>query len=93
MTAEVHIVVARAKRAMTIPSTALAQRDSDGTYPVQVVDSDGAISPRRVTIGLNNKLTAEVLSGLQEGEQVVVRKTKAEPARSQGQPGGPPAGF
>lgn len=93
MTAEVHIVVARAKGAMTIPSTALAQRDSDGTYPVQVVDSAGVISPRRVTIGLNNKLTAEVLSGLQAGEQVVVRKTRAEPARSQGQPGGPPAGF
>ncbi len=93
MTAEVHVVVARAKRAMTIPSTALAQRNSDGTYLVQVVGSDGAISPRHVTIGLNNKLTAEVLSGLQEGEQVVVRKTKAEPARSQGQPGGPPSGF
>lgn len=93
MTAEVHVVVARAKRAMTIPSTALAQRDSDGTYLVQVVDSDGAISPRRVTVGLNNKLTAEVLSGLQRGEQVVVRKAKAEPARSQDQPGGPPSGF
>ena len=89
MTAEVHVVVARAKRAVTIPSTALAQRDSGGTYLVQVVDSDGAISSRHVTIGLNNKLTAEVLSGLQPGEQVVVRKTRAEPARSQGQPGGP----
>ena len=31
----------------------------------------GAVTPRKVTVGLNNKITAEVTSGLEEGDAVV----------------------
>ncbi|MBC7585232.1 MAG: efflux RND transporter periplasmic adaptor subunit [Tardiphaga sp.] len=86
MTAEVHVVVAEAKDTLTIPSAALGQRQGDGSYPVQVADAAGALSSRPVKIGINNKLTAQVLSGLTEGEQVVVRKGIAEA----GAPSGPP---
>jgi macrolide-specific efflux system membrane fusion protein len=51
------------------------------------------VSPRNVKIGLNNKLTAEVLQGLKEGEQVVTGKVSADAGGSQSQMGGPPVGF
>jgi macrolide-specific efflux system membrane fusion protein len=94
MTAEVHIVVAEAKNALTIPSAALTQRQSDGSYLVQVSDAAGGVSSRSVRIGINNKLTAQVLSGLTENEQVVVRKSSAEPSvQSPGAAGPPPQGM
>lgn len=94
MTAEVHIVVAEAKNALTVPSAALAQRQSDGSYLVQVADATGAVSSRPVRIGINNKLMAEVVSGLAENEQVVVRKSSAETStQSSGASGPPPQGM
>ena len=93
MTAEVHIVAARAKNALTIPSAAISERNSDGTYRVQVLEPGGTASPRNVKIGLNNRLTAEVLQGLKEGERVVTGKASAEGGGSQSQMGSPPMGF
>jgi len=93
MTTEVHIVVARAKNARTIPSAAISERNSDGTYRVQVLEPGGSASPRNVKIGLNNKLTAEVLQGLKEGEQVITSKVSADAGGSQSQMGDPPTGF
>lgn len=88
MTAEVHVVVAEAKDTLTIPSAAL-QRQSDGSHVVQVADAKGELSSRPVKVGINNKITAQVLSGLGEGDQVVVRKSIAET----GAPSGPPPGM
>src|SRR5664279_1825655 len=93
MTTEVHIVVAQAKNALTIPSAAISARNSDGTYRVQILEPGGTASPRNVRIGLNNKLTAEVLQGLKEGEQVVTGKVSADAGGSKSQMGGPPVGF
>lgn len=39
---------------------------------VYVVDEQGNVSPRRVRIGMDNRITAEVLSGLKEGDNVVI---------------------
>ncbi|ABD06941.1 Secretion protein HlyD [Rhodopseudomonas palustris HaA2] len=90
MTAEVHIVVAQAKGVMTIPSAALTQRNPDGSYQVEVKDAAGAAATRAIRIGINNKLTAEVRSGLSVGEDVVVRKAAPETKQSSGPPGPPP---
>jgi macrolide-specific efflux system membrane fusion protein len=38
---------------------------------VRVVAADGTISEREVTIGVTSRVSAEVISGLKEGEQVV----------------------
>ncbi|HEY3516724.1 MAG TPA: efflux RND transporter periplasmic adaptor subunit, partial [Gammaproteobacteria bacterium] len=38
---------------------------------VRVVAADGSISDREVTIGVTSRVTAEVIAGLSEGEQVV----------------------
>ncbi|MGP9811318.1 efflux RND transporter periplasmic adaptor subunit [Rhodopseudomonas sp. NSM] len=92
MTAEVHIVVAQAKGVMTIPSAALTRRNPDGSYQVEVKDAGGAAAARPIRIGINNKLTAEVRSGLSVGEEVVVRKAAPETKQSSG-PAGPPPGM
>ena len=72
MTAEVHIVLNQALDVLTIPSAALGQRTRDGEYSVRLLDEKGQIEDRRIKTGLNDKVTVEVISGLTEGERVVV---------------------
>lgn len=94
MTAQVNIVLGNVKGALTIPSAALGAAEPDGRYKVRVVGKDGTLSDRNVAVGLNNKVNAEVLSGLEEGERVVTGEvsTQATMTSSDG-PGGPPMGF
>ncbi|QRG05504.1 efflux RND transporter periplasmic adaptor subunit [Xanthobacter dioxanivorans] len=87
MTAEVHIVLGAAKGVLTVPSTALV-RAGDG-YAVRVVGADGSLARRRVDVGLNDKVTAEIRSGLNEGDRVVTGEMTtgaATPARRSGPP-------
>lgn len=72
MTAQVNIVLGAARDVLTIPTSALGARRGDGSYTVRVLAADGTAQPRQVQIGLNNNVSAEVKSGLQEGEQVIV---------------------
>jgi macrolide-specific efflux system membrane fusion protein len=74
MTAQVYIVLADAKNVLTIPSSALT-----GDM-VRVMTKNGKIEPRRVRIGVNNNVQAEVLSGLAEGDQVVVAEATGQAA-------------
>lgn len=39
---------------------------------VRVLDQEGNAVPRQVQVGLNNRITAEIKSGLKEGEEVVI---------------------
>lgn len=72
MTAEVTIILDQAKGVLTIPSAALGTAKPDGSYTVKVYDSKtGTTSDREVKVGLNNKVMAQVLTGLSEGERVV----------------------
>jgi macrolide-specific efflux system membrane fusion protein len=87
MTAQVYLVLSEAKDTLIIPSAALGAKGPDGSYTVQVVGKDRRPVPRKVTIGINNNATAQVLSGLQAGELVVVGEGSAMPALPG--PGGP----
>lgn len=96
MTAQVSIVLGRAKGVLAIPSAALGERGGDGSYTVQVAGADGRPQPRRITVGLDNQAQVEVRGGLREGERVVVgsadaAQVKAAQDRRPG-PGGPPPG-
>jgi macrolide-specific efflux system membrane fusion protein len=71
MTARTTIVLVNAKRVLTVPSAALGARGVDGRYGVRVLQGDGRIIGKQVRIGLNNRVQAEVLEGLTEGEKVV----------------------
>lgn len=71
MTAQVNIVLGRAQGVLTMPAAALGPRDSEGFHSVRVLEPGGAVARRKVRIGLNDKVTAEVLDGLSEGDTVV----------------------
>jgi macrolide-specific efflux system membrane fusion protein len=92
MTAEVHIVVGEAKGVVTVPATVLTHKGPDGHYLVMVAGADQRPQPRRVEIGLNNKVIAQVLSGLDVGDKVLVEPAAAGQKQSQPFPGGPPGG-
>jgi len=83
MTAQVSIVRAQAKGAVTIPASALGARGKDGRHSVRVLGADGQPTPRQVRVGINNNVTAEVTEGLAEGDKVVLGEAAAG-APSQG---------
>ena len=72
MTANVSIVLAQALHVLTIPSSALGSRAVNGSYQVRVVGEDKKISNRTVMVGINDGTKAQLLSGLKEGEKVVL---------------------
>lgn len=49
---------------------------------VRVVKPDGTIEPRRIVVGVSNRVSAEVISGLQVGEQVISGIKQTETASS-----------
>jgi len=71
MTAQVTIVLAEARDVLTLPVTALGPKGPDGGYMVRVLEADGKIVPKRIEVGLNNKVNVEIKSGLSEGDRVV----------------------
>jgi macrolide-specific efflux system membrane fusion protein len=72
MTAQVTVRVAQADKAVLVPAAALGARGADDSYTVRVLDSDGKVSERKARIGLRTNAQAQVLSGLEAGEQVVI---------------------
>lgn len=79
MTAQVHIVLGSAAQVLTVPSAAL-ESVADGSATVRVQGEDGSISARVVQIGLADSARAQVMTGLHEGERVVVAEASAAPA-------------
>lgn len=94
MTAEVEIILGEADDVVTIPSTALKTQIDENTYKVTVVTSKRTLESREVKIGLDNKVNAEVTSGLQEGDVVVIGEaTAASSSSSEDRRGPPPMGL
>ncbi|MBB3295202.1 macrolide-specific efflux system membrane fusion protein [Mitsuaria sp. BK045] len=86
MTAQATIVLAQAKAALTIPVAALGAREgsSGDRHKVRVLGADGRIEDRVVRVGLNNRVRAQVLDGLKEGERVVTAEAAPPGAASDG---------
>jgi membrane fusion protein, macrolide-specific efflux system len=75
MSAQVSFVAGQARAALTIPVSALRSTGGSGKTadtPAVLVLNDGKVEERRVRLGVANRAQAEVLSGLAEGEHVVV---------------------
>ena len=88
MTAQVTIVLDEALDTLVLPAGLVTRRGPDGGVVVPVYDpATQQVAPRRIEVGLNNNVMAEVLSGLEEGEQVVSGNL-AVPGGQQGQQGG-----
>ena len=96
MTASVTIVLDEARDVLTLPATLVSRRGPDGAAMVMVYDPQSQESrPARVEVGLNNNITAEIRSGLDEGA-LVVNSTGAQlPGRAGGGGfgGGPMGGM
>jgi RND family efflux transporter MFP subunit len=70
MYAEADLVLAQRDRVLTIPLQALARTGSDAR--VLVVGAENRLEERQVRLGLEGTSRIEVLSGLQEGDRVVI---------------------
>ncbi len=69
MTSDITIVTASANDVLTIPAEALL--GTTGDYRVRVMGADGTPVAKAVTVGLLTNTTAEIKSGLAEGDTVV----------------------
>jgi macrolide-specific efflux system membrane fusion protein len=72
MTAEVTIIVNDVANVVLTPWQSLTGPDQNGKYRARVKTKGGHLEDRDVTIGLTDRLTAEVKNGLSEGEEVVI---------------------
>lgn len=72
MTAQVYIVLAQAKDALLVPATAVDNIDQAGNAIVRVVDASGNVVDKKVKVGINNNVNVQILSGLAEGDNVIV---------------------
>ena len=87
MTAQVTIVLDEVEDALVLSSGLVSRKDAQGNTIVAVYDpASQTIEPRRIEVGLNNNVMAEITSGLSEGEQVV--SGGAAIARPEGGQGG-----
>ncbi len=89
MTAQVTIVLDEATDVLTLPSGLVTRKDPQGNSVVMVYDpGTQQVAPRRIEVGLNNNIDAEIVSGLSEGEQVVSGGVVVRTAGPQGGQGG-----
>lgn len=80
MTAQVSVLLGRARRAVVIPVTALQKRDAAGRATIRVLDAQGQPVERKIRTGISDNSNVAVLAGLRPGEKVVI----AEAAPSTG---------
>ena len=72
MTAAVTVVLQDAKDALTVPSAAVHKSPRGNGAGVQVYDpATGKTEFKRVKVGIDNNVTAQITEGLDEGELVV----------------------
>ena len=99
MSAQVFFVLAQAKAALLVPVAALdavrTVHDVNGVSEAKVgatqtarvrVLKDGRIEERKVVVGVMTRLSAQVVSGLVEGEQVVLGSASAAEPKRDGKP-------
>lgn len=91
MTAQVEIELSRARNVLIAPFAALGERAKDGSYRVRVLDAEGRPVARTIRVGINNRVDVQVLSGLREGERIVVGEAAADQASASAFPPRPPS--
>lgn len=93
MTAQVFFIVARTENALLAPTAALQRSGPGGRYQATVIQPDGSQEEREVRVGVNNRIQAEILEGLAEGETLLLRSGSASNARQTSSTMGPPPGM
>jgi len=77
MTATAEVIIERRDNVLLIPNRALRGTWED---PKVLVFLDGQQEEREVTLGLTNGINTEILSGLEEGEEVVLPASGERPS-------------
>ncbi len=76
MNANVEFILTEYDNAVTIPTCALQDtKSTDQT--LNVLDSNGKSSERKVVLGLHNAHTTQIVSGLQAGDRIAVQNAPA----------------
>jgi RND family efflux transporter MFP subunit len=75
MYAETSLILNQKDNALTVPTEGVRRNGSSGT--AFVVNSSGVIEQRSITLGVDSGQRIEVLSGLNDGEQVIVGNLNA----------------
>jgi len=75
MTADVKLVIDRRQTAPTLPHRAV-RREADERWTVQRVSDSGAVEVVEVELGLSDGLMTEVVSGLADGDAVLLPSTE-----------------
>src|SRR6201998_3902709 len=70
MYADVHLEANAVPNALTVPIEAV--RRSDDGASVLVIDAQNRVEPRDVKLGIDSTNSVQILSGLSQGEQVIV---------------------
>ena len=89
LTATAEIAVSSVANVLLVPLTAVTITPA-GSFVNVVIGAKGETERRQLTLGNQNQQFAEVLSGLKEGEQVVIETATAAPIVTR--PTGPPPG-
>ncbi|OGT35144.1 MAG: hypothetical protein A2W28_01950 [Gammaproteobacteria bacterium RBG_16_51_14] len=72
MSAQVFFVITFAQDVIIAPMSALQPvNEKSGRYHVTVIGDDGVQADREVQVGISNRVSAEIISGLKEGERIV----------------------
>ena len=95
MTAQIYIIVNEAKNTLLVPSTVIQEKrakekgkSTTGKF-VRVLKDDGTVEERTVEVGIDNRVNAQILSGLKEGEEVIISEESGKKSGSGRVPGGP----
>ena len=97
MTAQIYIIVNEAKNTLLVPSTVIQEKRTKGKEKgkvatgkfVRVLRDDGTVEERTVEVGIDNRVNAQILSGLKEGEEVIISEESGKKSDSGRVPGGP----
>ena len=82
MTAQVSIILESAVDALLVPSQVLVEKSGlTSSYQVPIKQGDH-VEYRHVKVGINNKIYAQILSGLKEGEEVVIGESSGDSSTS-----------
>lgn len=88
MTAQVNIIINSVKNVLTVPSAAI--NTVNGKHTVRVVGQDGHAKEVVVSVGLNNRINAQIISGLSVGDKVVIGEQTGDKSKQGKKPNGPP---
>lgn len=74
MTTQVFFILSNASDALLLPPNAITKETPRSTTGVvEVLKEDGKVERREVTLGVSNRISVEILSGVSEGERVIIK--------------------